>query len=159
MLKPVRYELRSTWTFEAPADVVLAALRDLESYARWWPQVRVAERVGEHRVRMRCRSALPYDLVFVVEESGIDVGRGYLEGTLTGDLDGMSRWVVTGDPDGAGTTASFLEVVVTTPWAMNLLAPVARPLVLANHARMMRDGEAGLRADLDGRPAPEPARR
>lgn len=156
MVDPVRYELESTWTFEAPAADVLAALRDLEGYARWWPQVRVAERISPHRVRMRCRSALPYDLVFVVEESGIDLGRGCLEGTMTGDLQGTSRWIVAADATGARTTASFREVVVTTSRAMNLLAPVARPLFLANHARMMRDGEAGLRAELQGRPAAEP---
>lgn len=150
MLTPVRYHLESTWRLAAPADEVLVALRDLEGYARWWPQVRTAERVAAHRVRMRCRSTLPYDLVFDVVESGIDLGRGYLQGTLTGDLEGTSSWVVASDPGGAGTTASFVEVVVTTPRAMNLLAPVARPLFLANHQRMMRDGEAGLRAELDG---------
>lgn len=156
MLAPVRYELESTWTLAAPLGDVVAALRDLEGYARWWPQVRAVERIGPHRVRMRCRSVLPYDLVFVVDESAIDPGRGYLEGTMTGDLQGVSRWIVTADVGGTRTTATFREVVVTTPWAMNLLAPVARRLFLANHARMMRDGEAGLRAELDGRPAAGP---
>jgi hypothetical protein len=73
-----------------------------------------------------------------------------LEATLSGDLDGFSRWTITA-VDG-GTVAVFEEEVETTKRALRLLAPVARPAFRANHWLMMRHGQAGLQARLSTAP-------
>jgi hypothetical protein len=152
MVRPVRYDLADTWRVDAAPDDVFAVLADLAAYPRWWPEVRTAERLDERSVRLTCRSALPYDLRFVAVERRRDARAGIIEGELRGDLDGWSRWTIR--PAAPGTWADFREVVVTTRRFMNVLAPVARPLFLRNHARMMRNGEEGLRAHLrGGRPA------
>ena len=144
---PASYRFASSFTVAAPPAEVFAVLHDVAGYDRWWAQVRATEVVGPGAVRVNCRSFLPFDLTFVVTEAVADEGRGVLEGTLHGHLDGWSRWVLAADGPGC-TAVAFEEGVVTTRPVMNLLAPIARPLFGANHTRMMRDCATGLRAHL-----------
>jgi len=39
---------------------------DVASYPIWWPQVPSARQLDDTSGELRCRSMLPYDLVFVV---------------------------------------------------------------------------------------------
>ncbi|MCA1845399.1 MAG: polyketide cyclase [Actinobacteria bacterium] len=142
------YRFRSVWTLDChPTDAYLALCR-LDSYPQWWPEVREAHRLDGGRVELRCRSLLPYDLRFVVEQGVVDPAVGLVEAGLAGDLEGFSRWTVTAAA--AGSQAVFEEEVVTNKGALNRLAPVARPAFRANHALMMRHGQAGLRVFLAG---------
>ncbi|GAB2704714.1 SRPBCC family protein [Kitasatospora kifunensis] len=141
------YRLTSAWRLPAPPALVYRALREVERYPRWWPQVREIEQLDAVSGRLRIRSVLPYDLVFTAtarrqeEQPG---GRGgVLEAELTGDLAGWSRWTV--KPDGAGASLAVFEQDVRGGKAlMRLLALPGRPLFLANHALMMRSGRRGL---------------
>jgi hypothetical protein len=143
-----RYRFRSVWHAPASPDECFRALRDLEAYPTWWPEVRAARRLGDSTYRLVVRSLLPYDLAFTTVRRVDDPGRRVLEATLTGDLDGFSRWTV--GPHGPGSRLVFEEeVVVGKPW-LRRLGAVARPALRANHALMMRHGQRGLRAHLAG---------
>jgi hypothetical protein len=110
--------------------------------------VRAATRIDDDTYELRCRSTLPYDLVFETQRSVHDTVGGVLEANLIGDLEGFSRWTIT--PDGAGTLAVFDEDVVANKRLLRMLEPVARPAFKANHWLMMRHGRAGLRVYLAG---------
>jgi hypothetical protein len=143
-----RYEFTSTWHVGASPGDVYAVLERLPDYPLWWPQVRSVTLVNDHAYEVVCRSSLPYELRFTTEQSVRDpVGR-VLEARLIGDLDGFSRWTIAADA--AGTTATFAEEVVVTKSLLRRLELVARPAFKANHSRMMRDGERGLRTYLAG---------
>ena len=67
---------------------------------------------------------------------------------MGGDLAGFSRWTITVGAN--GTSATFDEEVLATKVLLRRLELVARPAFKANHSRMMRDGERGLRTYLAG---------
>ncbi|WP_377267293.1 SRPBCC family protein [Peterkaempfera sp. SMS 1(5)a] len=142
------YRFAHGWELPAPPGDVLAVLEDVARYQEWWPEIRRARRLDDHRGELTVRSLLPYDLVFTVEESRRDVAAGVLEAAMTGDLEGWSRWTVTPRP--GGSLALFEEDVRPTRPLMRRLALPARPVFTANHALMMRSGRRGLRIYLAG---------
>lgn len=142
------YHLTSRWLLAAPPGAVYRALRDVEHYPRWWPQVRRVRSLDEASGELRIRSVLPYTLVMTARERRQDETAGVLEAELTGDLAGWSRWTV--GAHGAGSLAVFEEDVRPGRALMRRLALPARPFLLANHALMMRAGERGLRRHLAG---------
>jgi hypothetical protein len=143
-----RYEFRSTWHLNAaPADVY-AVLERLPDYPLWWPQVRSVTPRGGNAYELVCRSSLPYELRFVTTQSRRDPVDRVLEATMTGDLEGFSRWRIGVETE--GTAATFEEEVVANKALLRRLEPVARPAFKANHSKMMRDGERGLRTYLAG---------
>ena len=95
---------------------------------------------------IRCRSLLPYDLVFVVRREIEDPVERILRGTLTGDLAGTSQWTVT--PTDDGTTAVFEEDVRVRKSLVRAAGVLARPALRFNHDLMMRSGEHGLQRHL-----------
>jgi hypothetical protein len=136
------YRFSSEWHLDHPASVVWDALEALVDYPRWWPQIRRAELVELAACELTVRSFLPYDLRFVSRPARRE--DGVLEVTLSGDLEGWSRWTITG-----ATTALFEEEVEVTKPLLRRLA-VARPAFQLNHAWMMHSGERGLRKHLAG---------
>jgi hypothetical protein len=143
-----RYEFRSTWHVNATPHDVYAALERLADYPLWWPQVRTVTPLGNDAYELVCRSTLPYDLRFRTEQTIRNPADRVLEATMTGDLDGFSRWTISSAS--SGTVATFDEEVVATKPLLRRLELVARPAFKANHTRMMRDGERGLRTYLAG---------
>jgi hypothetical protein len=142
------YRFTSIWLVPGAPEEAYAALETLEDYPAWWPEVREARKLDEERVEVRCRSLLPYDLVFTSEQAVRDPDANVLEANLRGDLDGFSRWTIQGSPDGSRLV--FEEEVTATKRSLRALAPVARPAFKANHYLMMRHGERGLRTYLAG---------
>jgi hypothetical protein len=141
-----RYVFRTEWRIDASADDVYAVLRDVAGYPQWWPQVRDVRQFDDSSGELRCRSVLPYDLVFVVRREIEDpVGR-VLQARQSGDLDGTSRWTVRADR--TGTVAAFDEDVVVRKTLVRRVGVLARPALRFNHDRMMRNGERGLRRHL-----------
>lgn len=143
------YRFRSTWRLVAAPNDVYQALRDVDDYPEWWPQVHRADRVDDATYDMVVRSLLPYDLSFRSIRSREDPSARILEATMSGDLDGFTRWTVT--MDDSGSRLVFEEEVVARNALLRRLAVVARPAFVANHAAMMRAGRRGLRAYLAGR--------
>ena len=142
------YKFRSTWHVSAAPNDVYAVLERLPDYPLWWPQVRSATPAGNDTYELVCRSALPYELRFTTKQTVRDPVDRVLEASLSGDLEGFSRWTVSFDSN--ATLATFDEQVVATKPLLRRLELVARPAFRANHTRMMRDGERGLRTYLAG---------
>ncbi len=147
------YIFRSRWRIAADPDQVYAALADVAAYPAWWPEVHEARLLDDGAGELRCRSLLPYDLVFVARREIEDAERRILRASLSGDLTGTSQWTITGG-DGA-TAAVFDEDVVVSKALIRLVGPLARPALRFNHDRMMRAGERGLRRRLAHRDAKE----
>lgn len=147
------YVFRSTWRIDADPDRVYATLADVASYPSWWPQVHAATQLDDGAGELRCRSMLPYDLVFVIRREVEDPERRILSATLDGDLAGTSRWEIAADA--AGALAVFDEDVVVRKSLIRAAGALARPALRYNHDRMMRAGERGLRRHLSRRPVAE----
>jgi hypothetical protein len=143
-----RYEFRSLWHVNAAPDDVYAVLERLPDYPLWWPQVRSVAALGNDTYELVCRSALPYELRFTTKQVVRSAADRVLEASMSGDLEGFSRWTISSDAH--GTSAQFDEQVVATKPLLRKLEFVARPAFNANHARMMRDGERGLSTYLAG---------
>jgi hypothetical protein len=143
-----RYKFRSEWPVEVPPADAYTALRVISSYPKWWPEVRETNELSETRYELLCRSLLPYDLRFVIERSREDPEARVLEASMTGDLEGFSRWTITGDDH--SSVCVFEEEVITNKRLLNLLAPALRPSFRFNHTLMMRHGHRGLQTFLAG---------
>jgi len=142
------YKFRSVWKPAAPVGDVYRALERLADYPLWWPEVKEVLPLSENEYELRCRSLLPYDLVFTTHQTRRDHEARVLEAKLTGDLEGFSRWTIQEFPEGA--RATFEEEVVANKELVRRLDPLARPAFRANHRLMMRHGERGLRTYLAG---------
>jgi len=136
------YRFQSEWRLEASRLRVFEALKDLESYVEWWPEVKEVKRIAEGRFEVVARATLPYELRFITSQSVLDESTGIIEAGLRGDLNGFSRWTLS--QRNGHTVAVFDEEVHTGKRLLNVLAPVARPAFRYNHTLMMRHGQEGL---------------
>jgi hypothetical protein len=136
------YRFQSEWWLEASRLRVFEALKDLEGYVAWWPEVKEVKRIAEGRFEMVARATLPYELRFITSQSVLDESTGIIEAGLRGDLNGFSRWTLS--QRNGHTVAVFDEEVHTGKRLLNVLAPVARPAFRYNHTLMMRHGQEGL---------------
>jgi hypothetical protein len=103
-------------------------------------------RIDELSGELRCRSLLPYDLVFVVHREVEDAAAGVLRARLDGDLTGTSQWTVRAE--GSGSVAVFDEYVDVRKRLVRAAGRLVRPALRFNHDLMMRAGEKGLRRQL-----------
>ncbi len=143
-----RYRFRSVWKLPgSPPEAVCSVLERAEEYPSWWPQVREARRLDARTGTARFRSLLPLDLRVTVREARRDLAAGVLEAQMSGDLRGRTRWTVLPDGRGGCRAVHEQDVEVCRP-LLRLLSVPGRPLLLANHALMMRAGERGLRRRL-----------
>lgn len=142
------YRFRSVWSVDTTPERAFDVLADLGGYPRWWREVRAARQVGEQAAELRCRSVLPYELVFEAHHNAKEPAAGLLRADLVGDLEGTVSWRILAD--GAGTRLVFEQQVVVRKPLLRRLAPLARPLLKANHEVMMRSGRRGLRTYLAG---------
>lgn len=141
-MSAARYVFASEWTVAAGAQRVYDVLEDVASYPQWWPQVRAVARLSEDRALVACRSVLPYTLHVELVADVRDRAAGVLRGTLDGDLVGHSAWRLTAT--GEGTRLRYEQEVHTPSAALRAAGRVARPLLVANHAAMMRGALRGL---------------
>ncbi len=109
--------------------------------------MRAVTRLDENTGVVRVRSFLPYELVVAVREKRRAPEAGVLEVAISGDMDGWARWTVR--PRGAdGTRAVYEQEVEVRKTLVRRLAVPGRPLLIANHALMMRGGRRALAAAL-----------
>jgi uncharacterized protein YndB with AHSA1/START domain len=142
------YVFRSEWRLPAAPATVYDVLSDVESYPRWWPQVRRTRRIDGLSGELTCRSLLPYDVVFRRHREVEDPAGLVLRARLDGDLSGTSQWTITAN--GVGSTAVFDEDVQVGNGMLRAAGRLFRPVLRFNHDLMMRSGEKGLRAHLSG---------
>ena len=124
-------------------------LSDGASWPNWWPFVEAVEQIyagepdGRDSVlRYTWRTMLPYKLRFWLRMTRIQAP-SLLEAEVMGDVcgHGCCRLTEAGD-----TTAVRFQwnVQIRQNW-MRRLAPIARPVFVWNHRRVMENGEAALR--------------
>jgi polyketide cyclase/dehydrase/lipid transport protein len=142
------YAFRSQWHVAATPDAVYQALADVAEYPSWWPQIVGARWLDDTSGELRCRSLLPYDLVFVARRVVEDPVDRVLRATIDGDLAGTSQWTVRAN--GSGTVAVFDEKVSVHKRGVRAAGFLVRPALRFNHDLMMRSGEKGLRRLLEG---------
>lgn len=140
------YVFRSEWRVDASPDAVYATLQDVAGYPSWWPQVVAASWLDDDSGEVRCRSVLPYELVFVVHRELEDPKTRVLRARMDGDLAGFSQWTVSAH-DG-GSVAVFDEEVDVHKRLVRAAGRFVRPALRFNHDVMMRSGEKGLRKHL-----------
>ncbi|GAA1531177.1 SRPBCC family protein [Nocardioides humi] len=142
------FTFTDSWAVAAPPAAVAEVLTDLESYPRWWPQVRAVARLGPDTAWVCCRSTLPYTLDLVLD--AVSRTPPVVEVAVSGDLDGFARFTLV--PAGEGTRLDFRQEV-SVRGALALASYVVRPVLVWNHARMMAGCRAGLAGEVGGRQA------
>lgn len=142
------YRLVSVWRLAAPLDAVFDAVQDSLRWPEWWPgAAHVEERrpgaqdgVGSERC-YTWQAPLPYRLCFTARATRV-VAPALLEADIRGDLAGVGRWQFAA-AGGVTTVRHEWEVATTRGW-MNRLAPLARPVFIRCHRRLMDQGAAAL---------------
>ncbi|MBO9523785.1 MAG: polyketide cyclase [Nocardioidaceae bacterium] len=125
---------------------VHAVLVDLEHFGDWWPQVRAVAKLGEDDALVVCRSLLPYDLELHLhaESRAADLLRVAIDGPIRG----YAQWRLTAERtawgDDGGTRLEFEQRVHAVARVIRLTSYVAKPVLRANHAWMMRGAQRGL---------------
>ncbi|MDY0909853.1 hypothetical protein [Microbacterium sp. CFBP9034] len=120
----------------------------------WWPAVTIAVPLAAldagGRLDLVVRSPLGYRLRVRLTVDGVEPGRA-LSARSDGDLRGSGRIVVDPVGDAASVVTFHWDVATRRPW-MNATAWLLRPVFERAHARVMHDGERGMRAALEARP-------
>ncbi|MFE0023152.1 SRPBCC family protein [Amycolatopsis sp. NPDC059021] len=138
-----RYRFRSTWLLPAVApERVFGAVVDLESYPRWWADVRSVRQLDEDTAELVCRSRLPFRLVVRMHRDQQDERAGRVRVRLSGDLEGVLAGTI--GPAREGTRLEIAQDVLARKPLLRKLDTVARPIFRVNHALMMRRGHRGL---------------
>jgi hypothetical protein len=143
----VTFVFDAVWELPADADTVFRVLAKAEDYSRWWPEVRVSDRIDEDSGVLVCRSVLPYSLRMLARREVEDPVSRTLRAALSGDLVGFSSWRV----EAAGPLASralFDQEVSTSGWPLAVASRIGPGLLRWNHHWMMAGGERGLRRYL-----------
>jgi hypothetical protein len=135
-----QYVFTDSWETPAPRSLVHEVLVDLEHYVDWWPQVRAVAKLGSDDALVVCRSLLPYDLELTLHAERRDPES--LRVGIDGPIRGFAHWRLT--PTGGGTRLDFEQRVHAVGRAVRWASYVARPVLQANHAWMMRGAERGL---------------
>jgi hypothetical protein len=135
------YRFTHACVVPVPRAEVRERLLDLEHYPDWWHQVRAVARIDDDNALVVCRSVLPYDLELYLRAVRRD--EGLLEVAIDGPIAGWARWHL--DDAGPGRTRlAFEQQVQTRSRLLTVASYLARPLLVWNHARMMRGAEQGL---------------
>lgn len=149
------YRLLTVWRIDAPLADVYAAIRDSLDWPAWWPAVRQVETIADGRPdgidsirRYVWKGRLPYLIRFEVRTTRIEEALA-IEGVASGDLDGCGRWRFASE--GGLSVVRYEWQVRCTRWWMRLLSPLARPVFIANHNAVMRQGGEALARRLGAR--------
>ena len=147
---PADFHFVRAFTLRAPRPTVAEVLADLAGYPRWWPQVRAVAALTDDSGLVVVRSVLPHDLELLLTR--VHQGDDLLEVALEGALSGFARWRLAACV--AGTEVVYEQTVSVQSGPLRLGASLARPLLVWNHEQMMRNGEQGLRALVEGHRPP-----
>lgn len=145
--KNVNYNFTSVWHINSPLAQAEAAIQDVANWPRWWPslttvniQKETTSLIGSE-ANLSWRAALGYMLQLQITITERKPG-SKLAFTSEGDLTGGGEWLFVGKGSQTAMTINW-RVSTTKPW-MNLLAPLLKPVFIASHHKVMRDGEKGL---------------
>lgn len=139
-----RYHFVTTIELTASPEEIWETLARSKEWADWWRWLKEVEVLNEgspdgvgRRVRHIVSSPLRYRLTyvgFITRTNEPTMSRFEAEG----DLEGRGQFRL--DPADSSNTLITFDWLVETPKAwMNILAPVARPIFVWNHHRLMDD--------------------
>ncbi|KNX39012.1 SRPBCC family protein [Luteipulveratus halotolerans] len=136
------FRFASSYDLDAPAGRVFAALSHPDEWDRWWPQIRTIIRYDDASGLVVIRSVLPVTLRVVISREVVDPAGGELRAGLSGDLTGWARFVVRPLPVGAHV--AYAQECTVSKRGLSRVSGALRPVLVANHAVMMRAGMRGL---------------
>lgn len=139
-MSAAEYAFAHSMNIPASPEAVHAVLVDLEHFGDWWPQVRAVAKLGDDDALVVCRSLLPYDLELLLHAESRALG--LLRVGIDGPIRGYAQWRLTG-VDG-GTRLEFEQRVHAVTRGFRWASYVAKPVLRANHALMMRGAQDGL---------------
>lgn len=141
-----RFRFASSHRLAAPRDAVFDILADAEHWPRWWPQIRAVIPYDDTHGRAEIRSVLPFTLRLELTSEVADRETGVLRAALAGDLVGWSEFVLRA----AGPAVTVLDYTQEVDLRLSgrlgriVCSTPARPLLVVNHALMIRRGMRGL---------------
>jgi len=147
------FEFVSRWEVSAGREEVWDALVDFKQWPVWWPSLKKvveeiegdADGIGQ-KASAVWRGPLGYKLKMSIE-AVVRVHPDFLRGVATGDVVGEGSWRLgTTDDDWTSIELDW-NVRANRSW-MEALAPVARPVFVSSHDRVMKKGAEGLAAHL-----------
>ncbi|MFE5409835.1 hypothetical protein [Microbacterium sp. NPDC056569] len=151
-----RYSFVSRWQLPVPSERAWTELeRMLRPGAgrRWWSALTLPmpprRLVAGERMVLAVRSPLGYSLRVLLELRDIEPGRA-IGATSEGDLRGSGRVTVDADGAAASVVTFHWDVETRRTW-MNATAWLLRPVFERAHAHVMRAGQRGMLAALEGR--------
>jgi uncharacterized protein YndB with AHSA1/START domain len=147
------FHIPTSWRVRGTTARVYDVLSKPLEFVRWWPdvylevrEVRAGDPGGVGRiVALRTKGWLPYQLRWQAEVLAIDKPHS-MSIRARGDLDGRGEWRFTQEGELVKIDYAW-TVYVTKPW-MVALAPLLRPVFVANHRWAMRRGLEGLEREL-----------
>jgi len=128
----VTYHFTTEWRFRAPVEQAWSVILDIQRYPGWWKNFR---RVKVIRGDGKSEAERPRHIML----------------RSTGDLVGTGRWAFS-QPVPEECLAIYYWDVATTNPILNLIAPLARGALAANHTRVMANGYAALRPHVEAVP-------
>jgi len=152
----VTYHFTTEWRFRSPVEQAWSVILDIQRYPGWWKNFRRVKVIrGDGKsvgsvVECEVRGSLPYSLTYAIEVLEAERPRHILLRS-TGDLVGTGRWAFS-QPVPEECLAIYYWDVATTNPILNLIAPLARGALAANHTRVMANGYAALRPHVEAVP-------
>lgn len=155
------HHIVTTWRVQGTTGEVADILRNPADLARWWPAVYLSaeelapagDRGLGQRVAVRTRGWVPYTLAWTVTVSESRYPERFVF-DASGDVSGRGVWTL--EQDGNWVVATYDWRVRLDVPLLQTLAPVAGPVLDANHRWSMRQGEDSLRLELLRRRAATP---
>jgi hypothetical protein len=152
-VKPREFHIPTLWRMRGTTIRVYDVLSKPLEFVRWWPdvylevrEVRPGDASGVGRImQLRTKGWLPYRLSWQAEVVAVAKPHS-MSIVARGDLDGRGEWRFTQDGEFVNVEYAW-TVYVTKPW-MVVLAPLLRPVFVANHVWAMQRGFEGLQREL-----------
>ncbi|MEX0795732.1 MAG: SRPBCC family protein [Acidimicrobiia bacterium] len=146
------YKFQSEWALTAAVGRVFELACHPEDFSTWWPSVKVSQLLEEGdedgvgaRAAYTLRSPLLYSMRFVT--TTVEIQRpSRIHALVRGDLVGTGTYLLEGDEN--RTQVRFVWSVSTTKTWMNLFAPLARPVFVWAHQRVMQRGAVAMAKHL-----------
>ena len=142
-----RYRFLTEFELSSSPSAVETTLRDVDTWSTWWRWARRIESLTSQRgvvgARYRNRIATPLLYGFTYDTELVAVTDELIRLNVSGDLEGTGLFRFQATESG-GSFLSFEWAVETRKRWMSLLAPLARPVFIWNHHRLMSDFGEGL---------------
>lgn len=142
-----RYRFLTEFELTSSPAAIEDTLRDVDNWNTWWRWAQRIESLTSERgavgARYRNRIATPLLYGFTYDTELVEVTDDLIRLNVSGDLQGTGLFRFR-ETDSGGSFLSFDWSVETRKGWMNVIAPIARPIFIWNHHRLMADFGEGL---------------